>query len=231
VSRDPIEQLRGGLVVSCQAPPTHPLHDPQVMGLLAQCAELGGAVGVRINGPDDVRAAKVLVDVPVIGLHKVRQRSGRDLITPGIRYAVELVAAGADILAVEATREAPDDPFELIRRIRSELGVPVMADVSTVDEALLAWDAGAELIGSTLSGYTAYTNDQAEPDVALVAELSAKGMRAVAEGRYATARDVEDAFDAGAWAVVVGTAITDPVAITRQLVLATPRAKTDDGPQ
>jgi N-acylglucosamine-6-phosphate 2-epimerase len=170
---------------------------------------------------------KALVDVPVIGLHKLRRRGGeRVLITPGIRYAVDLVEAGADILAVEATGEAPDDPFDLIRRIRAELGVPVMADVSTVDEGLLAWDAGAELIGTTLSGYTAYTtkDDDTGPDVGLVGDLSAKGMRTVAEGRYTTAHDVEAGFNAGAFAVVVGTAITDPVAITRRLARVAPRA-------
>ena len=221
----PVEQLRGGLVVSCQAAPGHPLHDPHVMGLLARCAQLGGAVAVRINGPDDVRVVKALVDIPVIGLHKLRRDGARDLITPGIAYAVDLVEAGADILAVEATSEAPGDTSDLIRRIRADLGIPVMADVSTLDEALLAWDAGAELIGTTLSGYTAHTaRDDTAPDVGLVVDLSAKGMRTVAEGRYATVHDVEAAFNAGAFAVVVGTAITDPVALTRRFARVTPHA-------
>ena len=224
-----MDRLRGGLVVSCQARPGHPLHDPHVIGLLALCAQTGGAVAVRVNGPDDIQAAKLVVDVPIIGLHKLRRTGTRDLITPTVRHAVDLAAAGAAIIAVEATSETPGDPFALIERIRTELHLPVMADVSTVDEGLHAWDAGAQLIGSTLSGYTAHTSGepQSGPDVALVHDLSAKGMRTIAEGRYATTRDIEAAFDAGAWSVVVGTAITDPVAITRQLVRATPRANAD----
>ena len=219
-----LDRLQGGLIVSCQARPGHPLDDPQVIGLLARCAQLGGAVAVRINGAPDIDATKRLVDVPVIGLHKLRRSGARDLITPGIRYAVDLVAAGADIVAVEATAEAIGDPFELIERIRGELHVPVMADVSTLDEGRRAWEAGAELIGTTLSGYTAYTTtDDAAPDLELVRDMSAKGLRTIAEGRYATPVDVAEAFRAGAWSVVVGTAITDPVTITRHLVGATPR--------
>jgi N-acylglucosamine-6-phosphate 2-epimerase len=224
-----MDRLRGGLIVSCQARPGHPLDDPRVIGLLALCAKVGGAVAVRINGPDDIQAAKLVVDMPIIGLHKLRRSDTRDLITPTIRHAADLAAAGADIVAVEATSETPGDPFALIEQIRDELLLPVMADVSTVDEGLRAWDAGAQLIGSTLSGYTAQTSGEREggPDIALVRDLSAKGMRTVAEGRYATVLDIEAAFDAGAWSVVVGTAITDPVAITRQLVRATPRANSD----
>jgi N-acylglucosamine-6-phosphate 2-epimerase len=229
MSDDLFERLRGGLIVSCQARPGHPLHDPHVMGLLAQCAQLGGAVAVRINGADDIDAAKRLVDVPVIGLHKVRRNGARDLITPSIRYAVDLAAAGADIVAVEATAEAGGDPFALIERIRAELGLPVMADVSTIDEGRRAWDAGANLIGTTLSGYTAHTTSaDTGPDIDLVREISAKGMRTIAEGRYANTSEIDAAFRAGAWSVVVGTAITDPVAITRHLVDATPRAEAHD---
>jgi N-acylglucosamine-6-phosphate 2-epimerase len=228
VTAELIERLKDGLIVSCQARPGHPLHEPHVIGLLARCAQIGGAVAVRINGPDDIHAAKELVDVPIIGLHKLRRSGARDLITPTIRHAVDLAAAGADIIAVEATSETPGDPFALIAQIKQELRLPVMADVSTVDEGLRAWDAGAQLVGSTLSGYTAHTTSgDAGPDLALVHDLNAKAMRTIAEGRYATVQDVEAAFAAGAWSVVVGTAITDPVVITRQLVQVTPGTHQD----
>jgi N-acylglucosamine-6-phosphate 2-epimerase len=102
------------------------------------------------------------------------------------------------------------------------IGVPVMADVSTLDEGLRAAEGGATFVGTTLSGYTPYTQrlDQG-PDVELVGALAASGIRVVAEGRYASPADVRRAFDAGAFAVVVGGAITDPVAITRRFVAAT----------
>lgn len=224
-----MDRLRGGLIVSCQAAVEHPLCDPWVIGLVARCAQLGGAVAVRINGPDDIRATKRLVQVPVIGLHKLTRPGGRSYITPGIAFAIELAKAGADIVAVEATAESWVDPLALIAGIHDELGLPVMVDVSTVDEGLRAWDAGADLVASTLSGYTAYTAHTSNgghppgPDIELVAALNAKGVTTVAEGRYATAQQVTDAFAAGAWAVVVGTAITDPIAITRGFARVTPR--------
>ena len=216
----PVDHIRGGLVVSCQAPPGHPLHDSHVLALLARCAEIGGAKGVRVNGPDDVRAAKQLVDVPIIGLYKLRRADSRDLITPGFDYAAQLARAGADVIAVEATAETVGDPVELIRRVRAELGLPVMADVSTTDEGMRAWDAGAELVGTTLAGYTPYSDSGTGPDIELVRNLSRKGVRTVAEGRYATVRDVAAALDAGAWSVVIGSAITDALTITRNLVQA-----------
>jgi N-acylglucosamine-6-phosphate 2-epimerase len=224
-----VDQLQGGLVVSCQAAPTHPLHQPDVISLLAECAQLGGAVGVRINGADDIRAVKRRATLPIIGLHKLRDAGLRDYITPGFAYATDLARAGADLIAVEVSAEVPGDPLLLVKRIRTELHVPVMADVSTLDDGLRAWDAGAELVGTTLSGYTSASRvETTRPDVKLVRELATHGVRAVAEGRYSTPDDVTDAFAAGAWAVVIGTAITDPVEITRRLVRATP---TGEGPR
>lgn len=212
-------RLSGGLVVSCQAPPGHPLRSPATIALLARCAELGGAVAVRVNSPADVRAVKDAVALPVIGLHKVPGPPHRELITPGFDLAAGLVVAGADVVAVEATPATPGG-VELVERIRAELGVPVMADVSTVDEGVRAWAAGADLVGSTLSGYTPDSPHREEPDLDLVAALAEKGIRVVAEGRLRTPDHVRDAFARGAYAVVVGTAITDPVAITRWLAAA-----------
>jgi len=225
-----VEQFHGGLVVSCQAPRGHPLRVPGVIALLAQCADLGGAVGLRINSPEDILAVREISRLPIIGLHKVRGASGRDVITPGFGYAAELVRAGADVVAIEATDDAPDDPWQLIARVAGELKVPVMADVDTLDHGLAAWQAGAALVSTTLSGYTIATKtdatktDARTPDLTLVATLASRGIRTVAEGRYASSQSVADAFAAGAWTVVVGTAITNPLEITRQFVSATPRA-------
>ena len=221
-----LDQLGGGLVVSCQAPPGHPLRDPDIIGLLAECAQLAGAAGLRINGAEDIRAARHRTDLPIIGLHKIRDTGPREFITPGIEYAEQLAAAGAHMIAVEVTEDAPGEPLALVKRIRAELDLPVMADVSTLHEGRRAWDAGAEAIGTTLSGYTTTSRSTGPaPDIALVRDLAAHGIRTVAEGRYATPEHVRDAYAAGAWTVVIGTAITDPVAIARRLVRATPGAQ------
>ncbi|MER7500059.1 putative N-acetylmannosamine-6-phosphate 2-epimerase [Nonomuraea pusilla] len=221
---DVLGLLRGGLVVSCQAPAGHPLRDPGVIAALAECAVLGGAAGLRINSPADIRAVRRGTALPVIGLHKVRH-GHRDVITPSLELAAGLAEAGADVIAIDLTPESPAHGPELVAAVRDELGRPVMADVSTLEEGLAAWGAGADVVGTTLSGYTArQLPPPDDPDIELVAALAARGVRVVAEGRYRTEDQVRRAFDAGAWAVVVGSAITDPVAITARLRAATPRA-------
>jgi N-acylglucosamine-6-phosphate 2-epimerase len=226
-----LERLRGGLIVSCQAMDGHPFQDPEVIARLARAASLGGAVGLRVNSAIDIRAVKEMTELPVIGIQKVRQQSqqiGRYIITPRLDLAAELVDAGADIIAIEATSETPVADLaavDLLALARSELGVPVIADVSTEAEGLQAWAAGTDLVATTLSGYTGATTARGPaPDLDLVARLHSGGVQVVAEGRYATPDDVAAAFARGAFAVVVGTAITDPVAITRRFAAVAPRA-------
>ncbi|MFI7111951.1 N-acetylmannosamine-6-phosphate 2-epimerase [Nonomuraea sp. NPDC050227] len=291
---DVVTAIEGGLVVSCQAPEGHPLRDPRTIALLARCAELGGAAGLRVNGPEDVRAVKAVTGLPLIGLAKVPRPHSRPLITPTFALCESLVRAGADMVALEVTAEAEPEAGDLpslVERVWKELGVPVMADVSTAEEGLLAWNRGAALISTTLAGYTPYTvpappadptlhgahalagapsaldsalalagdpavtwssttTDPAvplraaaadftsrpgtgaaprpglphEPDLDLVGELAALGVRTVAEGRLRTDAHVAEAFARGAWSVVIGAAITDPLALTRHLTAATPRA-------
>ena len=220
-----IESLKGGLIVSCQAPDQHPFRDPEVIARLADCAALGGAVAVRVNSPRDIRAVRKQCSLPVIGLHKM-PIGHRSVITPTFALAKGLVDAGADIVAIDFTDESPGDPAGLAAAIHQELGQLVMADVSTLDEGLKAWASGADLVGTTLAGYTqAQLPTPDEPNVDLVQKLSEAGVRVVAEGRYRNQEDLAAAFDRGAWAVVVGGAITNPVAITSRLVRATPKAK------
>lgn len=220
-----IESLKGGLIVSCQAPAEHPLRDPMVIARLADCAALGGAVAVRVNSPEDVRAVLQRCSLPVIGLHKMPM-GHRSVITPTFTFAQGLVDAGVDIVAIDFTHESPGDPGRLAEAIQQELGRLVMADVSTVDEGLAAWASGVDFVGTTLAGYTqAQLPTPDEPNLDLVEKLADAGVRVVAEGRYRSQRDLAAAFDRGAWAVVVGGAITNPVEITSRLVQATPRAK------
>lgn len=235
-----LSRLRGGLIVSCQAPAGHPMRAPSVIARLARAAAQGGAAGLRVNTPADVRAVKAVTDLPVIGIHKVR-RGSRQLITPWLRLAAKLSAAGADIVGVEATADLEPGSRQaagLVARIRQELEVPVMADIASLEEGLAAWDAGADLVATTLSGYTGAASrisangagslsaETEGPDLDLVAALHARQVRVVGEGRYSTPDQVAGAFACGAFAVVVGTAITDPVAITRRFASATPATST-----
>lgn len=220
----PLDLLRGRLVASVQASAGTPARDTHVIGALAESALLGGASGLRLNGPDDIRRVRHATAVPIIGLDKV-WNGVRNVITPEVALAAGLAAAGADVIAVDATAEQLGTDFRLIGEIVAATGRPVMADVSTAEEGRRAWDAGAAVVGTTLSGYTPDSPQQDGPDLDLVAALAAAGIPTIAEGRYQTPAQVRAAFDAGAFAVVVGGAITDPIALTRRFVAATPAAR------
>ncbi|WP_329483269.1 putative N-acetylmannosamine-6-phosphate 2-epimerase [Kribbella sp. NBC_01484] len=214
----------GTMVVSCQAGPGNPLDSPAAMALMAQAAEAGGAGAIRANGPADIAAIRAVTSLPIIGLHKLGDPAGV-FITPTYDVAAGVVAAGADLVALDGTlRPRPDgQPLDRqIRRIHDELGVPVLADVDSLDAGLAARDAGADLIATTLSGYTSGPTPTG-PDVELVRRLAARlDCPVVAEGRIRTTEDVRGVCDAGAYAVVVGHAITDPTDITARLVSAIP---------
>lgn len=208
--------------MSCQAPADHPLRSSSIMMALALCAEAGGAVGIRANGPDDVAAISQNVAIPVVGIHK-QPYGDRFLITPTFEHAEGLVAAGADAVALEATREMGLGDAELgrlIGRVRDGLRMPVMADVSTLDEGLRARDMGADLVATTLSGYTGESRGRPKPDLDLVEQLAGAGVRVVCEGNVRGPKQAREALDRGAWSVVVGTAITDPLAVTSWFVHA-----------
>jgi glucokinase-like ROK family protein len=190
------------------------------MAQFAQAAERGGAVGIRANSAEDVRAVIQTVRLPVIGIQKRVQPDGKVLITPSFQDACDLVEAGAQIVAVECTARAQRfGTLELVRRIRAELHVPVMADIATVEEALTAEEAGVELVASTMRGYTEETEHievfQAEFIAALASLLK---IPVLAEGRVDTPQQAVEALQAGAYGVIVGTAITRPEVITARFV-------------
>lgn len=216
--------ISGGLVVSCQASSGSPMRDTPTIARLAASALQGGAAALRVNGVEDVRAVRALTEVPIIGLDK-RMGARRNLITPTDEQVRALVVAGADIVAVDATDEVADDVAARVRSAVDAVAAPIMADVSTLDEGLRSWEAGAAIVGTTLSGYTPYSRIEPSPDLELVGQLASRGVRVLAEGRFQTPADVARAFDAGAFAVVVGGAITDPVAITRRFAAAAPRSR------
>lgn len=224
MTHESLALLRGRLVASVQASAGAPARDTHVIAALAESALLGGASGLRLNGPEDIRRVRPVTDAPIIGLHKV-WNGVRNVITPERALAAGLAEAGADIIAVDATTEQLGTDFRLIGEIAAATGRPVMADVSTVAEGERAWAAGAAVVGTTLSGYTPHSPRQDDPDLDLVAALVAAGIPTIAEGRYQTPAQVRAAFDAGAFAVVVGGAITDPIALTRRFVAVTPAAR------
>jgi N-acylglucosamine-6-phosphate 2-epimerase len=217
-----LRRLRGGLVVSCQAPPGDPLHGPAVMAAMARAAVLGGAAGIRANGPADVAAVRQAVDCPVVGLWK--EGAEGVYITPTVGHARAVAEAGAEIVAIDATgRPRPDRSTvpELVQGLRRTHRRLVMADVSTLEEGAAAAAAGADLVATTLAGYTPYSRRRPGPDLELVAALAARlDVPVVAEGRIGTPQEARAALDAGAWAVVVGAAITRPQRITERFVAA-----------
>lgn len=221
---EPLARLAGGIIVSCQAGPADPLHGPTFMAAMARAAAAGGAVAIRADGPDDIVAIGAVVELPIIGIWKVALPGLGVRITPAVEHARAVAAAGASIIALDATDRARSDGMavaELIARVRAETGLPVMADVSTIGEALRAEQAGADLIATTLAGYTDGAPMSAGPDLELVARLAPLlHVPMIAEGRISTPDEAAQAIANGAFAVVVGHAITRPEWITARFVRA-----------
>lgn len=223
--------LEPGLFVSCQARPPSPMDSADSMARFARAAVLGGACGIRAQGVGDIAAIKEAVPVPVIGLIKTMDRPV--YITPTIEAAVAVASAGADAVAVDATlRPRPDGmpTEEFLARLRDAVDIAVIADVDTVEAAVAAERAGVDVVATTLAGYTQVTETRPRtPDLTLLEEIVAEvSIPTIAEGRFRTADQVRRAFELGAFAVVVGGAITDPVALTRRFAAAVPARRTND---
>jgi N-acylglucosamine-6-phosphate 2-epimerase len=208
------------IVVSCQAGADNPLHGPSGMALMARAAVAGGAKAIRANGPADVAAIRAAVDVPVLGINKLGDPRGV-FITPDVASAVEVAVAGAAVVAIDGTRRPRPDGRGLrehVAAIRQRVDVELMADVDCLEAGVAAREAGVDLVATTLSGYTGGPVPEG-PDLELVAQLrQALDCPVIAEGRYRTPDDLKAGFEAGAYAIVVGTAITNPMAITRRFV-------------
>lgn len=216
--------IRGGLIVSCQALPHEALFGADIMARLAIAAQAGGAVGIRANSPADIAAIRAVSDLPLIGLSKVDVAGFDVYITPTLADAQVVSQAGADIVALDATdRPHPEgSAADFIKQVCSATNKPVLADISTYEEALAAQEAGADFVSTTMSGYTPYSPQFEEPDLDLVRRLaSILTVPLIAEGRIATPEQARAALDAGAWAVIVGGAITRPQQITERFVRAT----------
>lgn len=212
---------RGGLIVSCQARPDNPLHGPVFMAAMARAAAEAGAIAIRANGAADIAAIRAAVELPIIGIRK-RATPGFDVeITPGLSDVAEIIAAGAQAVALDATARSRDGEElpALIAGIKARWGCAIMADVATLAEGAGAAALGCDLVATTLSGYTADSPRLPGPDFDLIAALVARvDTPVIAEGRFTTPEEVRRAIALGARAVVVGTAITNPREIARRFV-------------
>ncbi|GLC31869.1 N-acetylmannosamine-6-phosphate 2-epimerase [Clostridium omnivorum] len=221
-SEDVLKAIRGGLIVSCQALENEPLHSSQIMMRMAKAALEGGAIGIRANSPEDCCEIKQHVDLPIIAIYKRVYGTSNVYITPTIEEVKKLLPAKPEIIAVDATkRERPDGKTleEFLEEIRKIYNGLVMADISTFEEAVEAERLGFDIVSTTLSGYTDYTLDRPRPDIELIKRLKdTLNVPIIAEGNVETPPLAAEALKAGAWAVVVGGAITRPQLITKKFV-------------
>ncbi|SDS67563.1 N-acetylmannosamine-6-phosphate 2-epimerase [Microlunatus soli] len=213
---DVLQRLRGGLITSCQAYPGEPMRHPETMAQVAESAVRGGAVGIRAQGIADISLIHERVPVPQIGLWKVGSEGV--FITPTLAHAVVVANAGAEIVAVDGTRRPRPDGLTLadtVRGFREQSDALLMADIGSVADGLAAAEAGVDCLSTTLCGYTDERPKADGPDLEVLAELAATvDLPVFAEGRIHTPAQAAACRDAGAYAVVVGTAITHPATIT-----------------
>ena len=211
-----------GLIVSCQPVPAGPLDQDDIVLAMARAAALSGACAVRIEGVRRVALVARDLAVPVVGIVKRTCPDSPVFITPTVADVRALAGAGAAVVAFDGTLRPRPDTVQALVAAAHASGAAAMADCATQAEGLLAWSSGCELVGTTLSGYTADTAvaDDAPPDWALIAALAQQGIRVVAEGRMRTPADAARALDCGALSVTVGSAITRIEHITQWFVQA-----------
>jgi N-acylglucosamine-6-phosphate 2-epimerase len=222
-----LQAIQGHLIVSCQASAGDPLDHIDTLTRLATSVLRGGAGGLRAEGPTRIAAFRAITTLPIIGITKSYDASGEVYITPNFAAAKSVAEAGADIIALDCTlrRLTEPEPFTtLIPRIHAEFHRPVLADIATLEDALAAERAGADAVATTLCGYTANTSTIHEPSWPLLQSLLARlDIPVVVEGHITDPHQVRHAFDLGAHAVVVGSAITRPQTITARFAAATMR--------
>ena len=220
-----LESLRGGLIVSVQAWRGSAIDDPAFIAAMARAAQDGGAVAVRVAGEDDLHAVRARVALPIVGLIKREYPGFEPYITPTLDEVRAIVAAGAEIVAFDATprrRPSGTDVAALIAEIHARERL-ALADCATAADAAAAADAGADMVASTLCGYTAETAGAALPALDLVRELAQLRRFCLCEGGVRSPAEVRAALDAGADAVVVGSAITNVDWLVREFAGAADR--------
>lgn len=222
-----VEQLKGKLIVSCQALPHEPLHSSFIMGRMALAANEGGAAGIRANTKEDIKEIQSMVDLPIIGIVKRDYENSKVYITPTMKEIEELMEVKPEIIALDATINTRpnmisiDDFFYQVKsKYPDQL---LMADCSTIEEALHADELGFDFIGTTLVGYTEQSKNLKieENDFEIIREIVAKAKHPIiAEGNINTPQKAKRVIELGAFSVVVGSIITRPQLITKSFAQA-----------
>ncbi len=217
-----IESIKGKLIVSCQALPHEPLHSSFIMGRMALAAKEGGAVGIRANTKEDIAEIKMQVDLPIIGIVKRDYTDSKVYITPTMKEVDELMEVKPEIIALDATSNIRPNGVSL-EKFYSEIRAKypnqlLMADCSTVEEAIFADELGFDFIGTTLVGYTEQSKHLKIElnDFEIIREIIKKVKHnVIAEGNINTPEKAKRVIELGAYSVVVGSIITRPQLITK----------------
>lgn len=218
-----IKKLKNGLIVSCQAKASDPHYCEDITLLMAKAAIWGGAVGLRLDTPQDIKKIKAQCHVPIIGLWKVFSDKSDVFITPGMKYVRACIEAGADIIAVDASNRLVDEnryAHDIIREIKQEFpDTPILADIRNVEDAIIAIDKGADMIAPTLSRFDTANKPSLKPDFELLCRLvdvCADKTKVIMESKINTPEDAIISLYHGAYSVVVGNAITRPHITTQR---------------
>ena len=225
-----LDVVKGNLIVSCQALSDEPLHSSFIMGRMAIAAKQGGAAAIRAQGVNDINEIKEVTKLPIIGIIKRNYDDSEIYITPTMKEVDELVACGVDILAVQGTGALRPDgstSAQFIRAIKAKYPEQlVMADCDNLENAMLCAEAGADFVGTTMRGYTPETTGIDDIDFDFIRKLSAEcPAKIIAEGHIHYPEQAVKALEAGAFALVVGGAITRPAEITARFTGAINAAK------
>ena len=216
-----LDQIKGKLVISCQALPGEPLHSPMIMGRMALAAKNAGAAGIRAQGVPDIIEIKQVTGLPVIGIIKRNYPDSEVFITATKKEVQELLATDCEMIALDATiRPRPNG--ELLQDLLDQIHAAnrlAMADCSTVEEAKIAEEMGFDCVSTTLAGYTSYSTQTSGPDVELVKQLVKDcQIPVIAEGKIHTPEQLKEIMDLGVYSAVVGGAITRPQEIAQRFI-------------
>lgn len=223
-----LEMIKGKLIVSCQALVNEPLHSSFIMGRMAKAAKEGGAVAIRAQGIEDILEIKKVTNLPIIGIIKRDYEDSEIYITPTKKEIDELLKSGCEMIALDATKRKRPNKEELKDLIKyiKEHDILVMADISTYEEAITAYEYGADCVSTTLAGYTPYSINLDGPNLELI-KMLVRDLKipVIAEGKINTPQDLIDVFNLNVHSAVVGSAITRPQLITEKFVNAIHKEK------
>ena len=216
-----LDQIKGKLVISCQALPGEPLHSPMIMGRMAIAAKNAGAAGIRAQGVADIIEIKQVTGLPVIGIIKLNYPDSEVFITATKKEVQELLATDCEMIALDATiRPRPNG--ELLQDLLDQIHAAnrlAMADCSTLEEAKIAEEMGFDCVSTTLAGYTSYSTQTSGPDVELVKQLVKDcQIPVIAEGKIHTPEQLKEIMNLGVYSAVVGGAITRPQEIAQRFI-------------